>query len=106
MHKVSCHETLKTYKAANCYFPIFYWWHLKSFYKEALHECVNAEIAWAKTSNSPKVKACDKHLLDDEVTVLILAEFDLKTRFDIYAQRWQDKAKRGLELLEKANKLT
>ena len=41
------------------------------------------------------------HLLD-EVTTLILAEFDLKTQFEIRAQRGQDKVNRGLELLEKA----
>jgi len=41
------------------------------------------------------------HLLD-EVTTLILAEFDLKTRFEIRAQRGQDKTERGLELLAKA----
>ncbi|MFZ2170679.1 MAG: toxin-antitoxin system HicB family antitoxin [Methylococcaceae bacterium] len=41
------------------------------------------------------------HLLD-EVTTLILAEFDLKTQFEIRAQRGQDKADRGLELLAKA----
>jgi len=43
------------------------------------------------------------HLLD-EVTTLILAEFDLKTQFEIRAQRGRDKAERGMELLEKANK--
>ena len=41
------------------------------------------------------------HLLD-EVTKLILAEFDLKTQFEIRAQRGQGKAERGLELLAKA----
>jgi len=45
------------------------------------------------------------HLLD-EVTALILAEFDLETQFDIRVQRALDKTQRGLELLEKANKLT
>jgi len=44
------------------------------------------------------------HLLD-EVTALILAEFDLKTQF-VRVQRALDKTQRGLELLEKANKLT
>ena len=43
------------------------------------------------------------HLLD-EVTTLILAEFDLKTQFEIRAQRGQDKAERGMELLEKSNR--
>lgn len=41
------------------------------------------------------------HLLD-EVTTLILAEFDLKTQFEIRAQRGQGKSGRGLELLDKA----
>jgi predicted DNA-binding protein len=41
------------------------------------------------------------HLLD-EVTTLILAEFDLKTQFEIRAQRGQGKTERGLELLAKA----
>ncbi len=41
------------------------------------------------------------HLLD-EVTTLILAEFDLKTQFEIRAQRGQGKTERGLELLNKA----
>jgi hypothetical protein len=41
------------------------------------------------------------HLLD-EVTTLILAEFDLKTQFEIRAQRGKGKAERGLELLTKA----
>jgi hypothetical protein len=38
----------------------------------------------------------------DEVTTLILAEFNLKTQFEIRAQRGGGKAQRGLELLEKA----
>ncbi len=41
------------------------------------------------------------HLLD-EVTTLILAEFDLKTQFEIRAQRGRGKAERGQELLAKA----
>jgi len=41
------------------------------------------------------------HLLD-EVTTLILAEFDLKTQFEIRAQRGQGKSARGLALLDKA----
>ncbi|WP_394754242.1 toxin-antitoxin system HicB family antitoxin [Crenothrix sp.] len=41
------------------------------------------------------------HLLE-EVTTLILAEFDLKTQFEIRAQRGQEKAERGQELLNKA----
>jgi hypothetical protein len=34
-----------------------------------------------------------------------LAEFDLKTQFEIRAQRGQGKASRGLELLDKAKGL-
>lgn len=41
------------------------------------------------------------HLLD-EITTLILAEFDLKTQFEIRAKRGQGKVQRGLELLNKA----
>jgi hypothetical protein len=39
------------------------------------------------------------HLLE-EATTLMLAEFDLKTQFEIRASR--DNEQRGLELLEKA----
>lgn len=38
----------------------------------------------------------------DEVTTLILAEFDLKTQFEARAQRGQGKAGHGKELLAKA----
>ena len=41
------------------------------------------------------------HLLE-EATTLMLAEFDLKTKFDIRANRGQGNENRGLELLEKA----
>ena len=41
------------------------------------------------------------HLLD-EVTTLILAEFDLKTQFEVRAQRGQGTVGRGQELLAKA----
>jgi hypothetical protein len=41
----------------------------------------------------------------DEVITLILVEFDLKTQFEIRAQRGQGKASRGLELLDKAKGL-
>ena len=41
------------------------------------------------------------HLLD-EVTTLILAEFDLKTQFELRAQRALGKAERGQDLLDKA----
>jgi len=38
----------------------------------------------------------------DEITTLILAEFDLKTQFEVRAQLGQGKAERGQELLAKA----
>ncbi len=41
------------------------------------------------------------HLLD-EVTTLMLAEFDLETQFQIRSRRGQGKLERGLALLAKA----
>jgi predicted transcriptional regulator len=38
----------------------------------------------------------------DEVTTLLLAEYDAETRFRLRAERGAGKAKRGLELLDKA----
>jgi predicted transcriptional regulator len=38
----------------------------------------------------------------DEVTTLLLAEFDAETRFRLRAQRGAGKADRGLALLDKA----
>ncbi len=38
----------------------------------------------------------------DEVTTLLLAEFDAETRFMLRANRGSGKKKRGLELLKKA----
>jgi predicted DNA-binding protein len=49
-----------------------------------------------------KSKGVSINNLLDEVTTLILAEFDLKTQFEIRAQRGAGKAQRGLKLLEKA----
>jgi predicted transcriptional regulator len=40
--------------------------------------------------------------LIDEMTTLMLAEFDAETRFLLRAERGQGKAARGIELLEKA----
>jgi inactivated superfamily I helicase len=40
----------------------------------------------------------------DEVTTLLLAEFDAETRFRLRAQRSAGKAERGLDLLDKAAK--
>lgn len=40
--------------------------------------------------------------LIDEMTTLMLAEFDAETRFLLRAERGQGKEARGLELLEKA----
>ncbi len=38
----------------------------------------------------------------DEVTTLLLAEFDAETRFRLRAERGAGKAERGLDLLDKA----
>lgn len=38
----------------------------------------------------------------DEVTTLLLAEFDAETRFRLRAQQGEGKIERGLELLDKA----
>ncbi|NTV86005.1 MAG: toxin-antitoxin system HicB family antitoxin [Burkholderiaceae bacterium] len=38
----------------------------------------------------------------DEVTTLLLAEFDAETRFRLRTQRGTGKAERGLDLLDKA----
>ena len=38
----------------------------------------------------------------DEVTTLLLAEYDAETRFKLRAQRGADKVERGLALLDKA----
>jgi hypothetical protein len=40
--------------------------------------------------------------LIDEVTTILLAEFDAETRFRVRAARGAGKARRGLALLEKA----
>lgn len=40
--------------------------------------------------------------LIDEMTTLMLAEFDAEIRFLLRAERGQDKTARGIELLEKA----
>ncbi len=49
-----------------------------------------------------KSKGVSVNYLLDEVTTLILAEFDLKTQFEVRNQRGQGKAERGKELLAKA----
>ncbi len=38
----------------------------------------------------------------DEITTLMLAEFDLKTQFEVRARRGQGQAQRALELIAKA----
>ena len=40
--------------------------------------------------------------LIDEMTTLMLAEFDVETRFQVRAERGAGKGERGLALLEKA----
>jgi len=42
--------------------------------------------------------------LIDEMTTLMLAEFDAETRFLLRAERGRGKTKRGLALLEKAKR--
>lgn len=49
-----------------------------------------------------KSKGVSINNLLEEATTLMLAEFDLKTQFDIRASRGQGKEQRGLELLSKA----
>jgi len=49
-----------------------------------------------------KSKGVSVNYLLDEVTTLILAEFDLKTQFEVRAQLGQGKTARGQELLTKA----
>ncbi len=41
--------------------------------------------------------------LIDEMTTLMLAEFDAETRFQLRAERGQKKTARGIELLKKTN---
>jgi predicted DNA-binding protein len=52
-----------------------------------------------------KSKGVSVNQLLNEVTTLILAEFDLKTQFEIRVARGQDKAERGLDLLTKAKSI-
>jgi predicted DNA-binding protein len=52
-----------------------------------------------------KSKGVSVNQLLNEVTTLILAEFDLKTQFEIRASRGQDKVERGLDLLAKAKSI-
>lgn len=51
-----------------------------------------------------KSKGMSVNQLMNEMTTLMLAEFDLKTQFEIRAARGQHQAERGLALLEKAQK--
>jgi hypothetical protein len=43
--------------------------------------------------------------LMDEMTTLMLAEFDAETRFQLRAERGRDRQQRGLELLQRAGAL-
>jgi predicted transcriptional regulator len=52
--------------------------------------------ALAKTRGTPLNR------LIDEMTTLMLAEFDAETRFNVRAARGAGKTARGLELLDKA----
>ncbi len=49
-----------------------------------------------------KKKGATINRLLDEMTTLMLAEFDLETRYKARVERGKGKAERGLELLEKA----
>ena len=51
-----------------------------------------------------KNKGMTVNKLLDEMTTLMLTEFDLETRYLARVERGKNKAKRGLELLEKAKK--
>ncbi len=52
--------------------------------------------ALAKTRGTPLNR------LIDEMTTLMLAEFDAETRFSVRAARGMGKVERGIELLDKA----
>jgi hypothetical protein len=49
-----------------------------------------------------KARSMSVNKLIDEVTTILLAEFDAETRFRVRAARGAGKARRGLALLEKA----
>lgn len=55
-----------------------------------------------------RLKALSRHRgtsvnrLIDEMATMMLAEFDLETRFQLRAERGKGKTERGFELLEKA----
>lgn len=49
-----------------------------------------------------KNKGTTINCLLDEITTLMLAKFDIETRFKARVERGKGKAERGLELLEKA----
>ena len=49
-----------------------------------------------------KSRGAPLNRLIDEMTTLMLAEFDAETRFRIRSEHGAGKAERGLELLEKA----
>jgi predicted DNA-binding ribbon-helix-helix protein len=49
-----------------------------------------------------RARSMSVNKLIDEVTTILLAEFDAETRFRVRAARGAGKARRGLALLEKA----
>ena len=61
------------------------------------HRCLKA---LAKSRGTPINR------LMDEMTILMLAEFDAETRFQLRAARGKGKNERGLELLLKAHGVT
>ncbi|GDX84072.1 hypothetical protein LBMAG43_01140 [Methylococcaceae bacterium] len=69
--------------------------YLNDYVDEALEDAELLAIVKAR-ENEPTIKVSLDDLLDE------VAEFDLKTQFEIRAQHGAGKTQRGLELLEKA----
>ena len=65
------------------------------YFDEVLEDAELLAIVKAR-ENEPTIKVLLDDLLDE------VAEFDLKTQFEILTQRGASKVQRGLELLEKA----
>jgi len=61
-----------------------------------------AEEKHQRLKKLAKKKGMTVNKLLDEMTTLMLTEFDLETRYLARVERGKNKAKRGLELLEKA----
>ena len=61
-----------------------------------------AEEKHQRLKKLAKKKGMTVNKLLDEMTTLMLTEFDLETRYIARVERGKNKAERGLELLEKA----